>query len=200
MTHPETNQSQAAAGAAAAGGASSPQAGAAPADAARPVEAGAEYVAKSDHDALVAQLVGERDAMRNDLQRIAADFENYKRRAQREREQVTAAAETKLLGELLTVIDEMERAVAHAENAAESHPQVAEGIRTVHARLEGVATSHGLSRIATDIPFDPNLHDAMMVQQSPDAADDSILQVLESGWMLGDRVLRHARVIVAGGD
>lgn len=165
-----------------------------------PMEPGQEYVAKTDHDAVVEQLTSEREAMKGDLQRIAADFENYKRRAQRERDQASAAAESKLLGELLTVIDEMERAVAHAEEAAAAHPKVAEGIKTVHARLEGVVRAHGLERVDTSGAFDPNLHDAMMVQPAPDAAEGSILQVLESGWTLGDRVLRHARVIVAGGD
>lgn len=165
-----------------------------------PMEPGQEYVAKADHDAVVEQVVAERDSMKGDLQRIAADFENYKRRAQREREQASAAAETKLLGELLTVIDEMERALAHAEQAADTHPKVAEGVRSVHGRLEGVVRAHGLERVDTSCPFDPNLHDAMMVQPTPGAEEGAIVQVLESGWKLGDRVLRHARVIVAGGD
>lgn len=165
-----------------------------------PMEPGQEYVAKADHDAVIEQLVGERDAMKGDLQRIAADFENFKRRAKREREQASAAAETKLLGELLTVIDEMERALAHAEQAAETHPKITEGVRSVHGRLEAVVTAHGLERVDTSCPFDPNLHDAMMVQPTPGAAEGTIVQVLESGWKLGDRVLRHARVIVAGGD
>lgn len=168
------------------------------ADTPLPMEPGQEYVAKADHEAVTEQLTLERDSMKGDLQRIAADFENYKRRAQREREQASAAAETKLLGELLTVIDEMERAVKHAEEAAETHPQVAEGIKLVHMRLEGVVRSHGLERVDTSGPFDANLHDAMMVQPTPGAAEGSIVQVLESGWKLGDRVLRHARVIVAG--
>lgn len=166
----------------------------------RPMEPGQEYVDKRDHDAVVEKLTSERDTMRDDLQRIAADFENYKRRAQREREQASSAAESKLLGELLTVIDEMERAVVHAEEAEESHPQIVEGIRTVRSRLEGVVHTHGLERIDTSCLFDPNLHDAMMVQQDPTAEEGAILQVLESGWKLGDRVLRHARVIVAGGE
>jgi molecular chaperone GrpE len=70
----------------------------------------------------------------------------------------------------------------------------------VLARLTGVAASHGLERIATDGAFDPSMHEAMMVQPAPNGEpDDAILQELQSGWRLGERVLRPARVIVAGG-
>lgn len=166
-----------------------------------PIDPTQEYVAKVDFDAAVETLTGERDAMKGDLQRIAADFENYKRRAAREREQASAATESKLLGELLAVIDDMERALEHADKAAETHPQIAEGVRMVHSRLSGIVQSHGLERVDVTGLFDPNLHEAMMVQPAPAGEpDDTILQVLQSGWKLGDRVLRHARVIVAGGN
>jgi molecular chaperone GrpE len=164
-----------------------------------PMQPGEEYVAKADFVA-VAQ---ERDAMRGDLQRIAADFENYKRRAQREREQASAAAETRLLGELLTVIDDTERALEHAAQADVDKASVVEGLSTVRTRLTSVVGSHGLARIEAGpgTAFDPNLHEAMMVQPAPNGeADDTILQELQSGWRIGEeRVLRHARVIVAGG-
>lgn len=166
-----------------------------------PMEPGQEYVAKADHDKVVDQLTGERDAMRNDLQRVAADFENYKRRAAREREQASAAAETRLLGELLTVIDDTERAIEHAARAETDKASVIDGLQTVQKRLTSVVATHGLERIeSVGTTFDPHLHEAMMVQAAPDGeADDTILQELQSGWKLGDRVLRHARVIVAGG-
>lgn len=171
-----------------------------PGDEPLPMEPGQEYVAKADHDSVVEQLTAERDEMRGDLQRVAADFENFKRRAALQREQASAAAETRLLGELLTVIDDTERAIEHAGKDATDKGAVAEGLQTVHARLDGVVRSHGLERIETTGTFDPNLHEAMMVQPAPAGEpDDSILQVLQSGWKHGDRVLRHARVIVAGG-
>jgi molecular chaperone GrpE len=163
------------------------------------MEPGREYVDKTDHDAVVEQLTAERDEMRGDLQRVAADFENYKRRAARERELAASATESKLLGELLSVIDDMERALDHAEQAQAEHPALADGVRMVHSKLDSVVRSHGLERVPTDILFDPNLHEAMMMQPSEDAEDGVILQVLQTGWQLGDRVLRHARVIVAGG-
>lgn len=161
-----------------------------------PMEPGQEYVAKADFVAMAE----ERDAMRGDLQRVAADFENYKRRAARDREQASAAAESRLLGELLTVIDDTERAIDHAGKDETPKESVIDGLRTVHSRLSAVVGSHGLTRIDTSGTFDPNLHEAMMVQPAPDGQpDDTILQELQSGWALGERVLRHARVIVAGG-
>ena len=161
-----------------------------------PMEPGQEYVAKADF-LVVAE---ERDAMRNDLQRVAADFENYKRRAAREREQASAAAESRLLGELLTVIDDTERALEHAAKEDTTKDAVVDGLTTVRSRLTSVVGSHGLTRIDTSGTFDPNQHEAMMVQPAPNGEpDDTILQELQSGWALGERVLRHARVIVAGG-
>jgi molecular chaperone GrpE len=179
-----------------------PAEGAVPAGDPRPVEPGQEYVAKADHDAAMELLAGERDAMRNDLQRVAADFENFKRRSALQREQASAAAESRLLGELLTVIDDTERAIDHAGKDDTTKDAVTEGLRTVRARLTSVVSSHGLERVeaSTGTTFDPNLHEAMMVQPGPNGEpDDTILQELQSGWKLGERVLRHARVIVAGG-
>lgn len=172
--------------------------GQAPAGDPLPMQPGEEYVSKADYVA----LADERDAMLADLQRVAADFENFKRRSAREREQASAAAETRLLGELLGVIDDTERAIDHAAKPEVEKAAVVEGLQTVHARLTGVVGSHGLERIdaGAGTAFDPNLHEAMMVQPAPNGeADDTILQELQSGWRVGERVLRHARVIVAGG-
>jgi molecular chaperone GrpE len=165
-----------------------------------PLDPTMEYVAKADHDAVVEQLTGERDAMKGDLQRIAADFENYKRRAAQARQQASAAAETKLLGELLTVIDDIERALEHADKADTTKEAVTDGLRTVHSRIEGVVRMHGLERVDTSGHFDAHLHEAMMVQATEGVEDGQIVQVYQSGWKVGERVLRHARVIVAGGE
>jgi molecular chaperone GrpE len=163
-----------------------------------PLQPGKEYVDKVDHERVVETLTAERDDMRDSLQRMAADYENFKRRSALQRQQASAAAETQLLGELLVVIDDMERAAAHADQVVESHPKVAEGVRMVQGRLEGLVTGHGLERIEAVGTFDPSLHEAMMVQPTEGVEEGQIVQVLQSGWRLGDRVLRHARVIVAG--
>lgn len=147
------------------------------------------------------QVLRERDQYRADLQRLAADFDNFRKRAVRERDQAASAADAKLLGELLAVLDDFERALEHAGDAADgsAHSQLVEGIRMTHARLLGVLSQHGLSEIPADGAFDPHLHEAMMMQPAPaGVAPNTVLQVVQKGYMLGDRVLRHAKVIVSG--
>lgn len=163
----------------------------------RPVEEGEQYVRITDFEA----VVGERDEFRADLQRMAADFENFRRRAAREREQVAAAADAKLLAELLVVVDDLQRARAQIDAAGTSDGAVARlgtGVRMVHERLDGVLRTHGLEPIEVAGHFDPALHEAMMVQPAAGVDDGMILTVLQGGWRLGDRVVRHARVVVAG--
>ena len=149
----------------------------------------------------VEDVVRERDQYRADLQRLAADFDNFRKRSQREREQAATAADARLLGELLAVLDDFERALAHAGEAPAGSPQsqLADGIRMTHSRLWGVLAQHGLQEIQVGGMFDPHLHDAMMMQAPPPGVESgTVLQVVQKGYMLGDRVLRHAKVIVAG--
>ncbi len=143
-------------------------------------------------DSELDQVTRQRDEFRGDLQRITADFENFRKRALREREQASANADAKLLGELLVVLDDMERALDHAPE-----DEAGDGVRLVHSRLLGVLTSHGLSEVATNVPFDPHLHEALMMQPVEGKEHGTILEVVQKGWSIGDRVLRHARVIVA---
>jgi molecular chaperone GrpE len=148
----------------------------------------------------VESLRAERDAYRGDLQRLAADFENFRKRSLREKEQAAAAADAKLLGELLAVLDDFERALEHAGAEADA-ATLADGIRMVHGRLLGLLEQHGLSAIPTEGAFDPHLHEAMMAQPAPEGTEPgAILQTVQKGYQLGERVLRHAKVIVAADD
>lgn len=135
------------------------------------------------------------DELRDHLQRLAADFDNFRKRAVREREQAASAADARLLGELLVVLDDLERALGHSGEDA----SVSEGIRMVHGRLTDVLDRHGLTEVDTSGHFDPHLHEAMMMQPAGQGVvEGTIVDVVQKGYMLGDRVLRHARVIVAG--
>jgi molecular chaperone GrpE len=99
------------------------------------------------------------------------------------------------------VLDDFERGLQHAGDAPEGtpHAQLAEGIRMTHGRLLGVLSQHGLTEIAVEGQFDPHLHEAVMMQPAPaGVVPDTVLNVVQKGYMLGDRVLRHAKVIVAG--
>ena len=139
----------------------------------------------------------------NDLKRVAADFDNFRKRAARERGEMAAYANERLVKELLPVLDDLERAL----QAAEEHEEVKleEGVRLVHRQLAGVLVKAGLADIETDGKFDPHVHEALLSQPS-DAEEGSVIEVLQKGYRLGDRVLRPARVVVAapkersGGD
>jgi molecular chaperone GrpE len=143
------------------------------------------------------RAVAERDEFKADLQRLAAEFDNFRKRAAREKVAAASAADEKLLGELLAVLDDFERALEQAGTAAGS--ALADGIQMVHGRLLGVLHQHGLTEVDTSGQFDPHLHDAVLLQPaSGGAKENDILQVAQKGYQLGDRVLRHSKVIVAG--
>jgi molecular chaperone GrpE len=128
------------------------------------------------------------------LLRLAADFENYKKRAARERQEYVALANERLIGELLPILDDLERALAAAEEHQEA--QLEEGVRLVHRSLAGLLERHGVTPISTDGKFDPHVHEALLSQPS-EAEEGSVLDVVQKGYKLGERVVRPARVVVA---
>ena len=127
--------------------------------------------------------------------RLAADFDNYRKRVAREQAALTARANERLLHELLPVLDDLERALEAAAEHEEA--KLEEGVRLVHQALVGLVERHGLSEIDTDGGFDPHVHEALLTQPGEGAAEGAVLQVLQKGYRLGERVLRPARVIVA---
>lgn len=129
------------------------------------------------------------------LLRLAADFENYKKRAARERQEYVALANERLIAELLPVLDDLERALAAAEQHQEA--QLEDGVRLVHRSLASLLERHGVTAIDTDGGFDPHVHEALLAQPSEEAESGSVLDVVQKGYKLGDRVVRPARVIVA---
>jgi molecular chaperone GrpE len=130
-----------------------------------------------------------------DLQRVAADFDNYKKRAMRERDQLVARAAERLVKELLPVLDDLERALEAANEHEEA--KLEEGVRLVHRALADALAKEGLTEIETEGAFDPHVHEALLSQPGDGAESGSVLQVLQKGYRLGDRVLRPSRVIVA---
>jgi molecular chaperone GrpE len=139
----------------------------------------------------------ERDQFLSLLKRTQADFENYQKRNQRERDQERRFAAAALAIDLLPVLDNLERATAAAQQAGETGPLV-QGVSMVHGQLLDLLRRHGITPIdALGQPFDPNLHSAVMQQPSSDVAPNTVLQVLEQGFMHHDRVLRPARVVVS---
>ena len=107
----------------------------------------------------------------------------------------TSRANERLLNELLPVLDDLERALEAAAEHEEA--KLEEGVRLVHRSLLGLVERHGLSEIETEGAFDPHVHEALLAQPGEGAEEGAVLQVLQKGYRLGDKVLRPARVIVA---
>ena len=143
----------------------------------------------------VAALEAERDEHLNDLKRVAAEFENYRKRVARDQESLVARAHERLVKELLSVLDDLERALDAAEEHEEA--KLEEGVRLVHRELASALQREGLAEIETNGHFDPHVHEALLAQPS-EAEEGSVIQVVQKGYRLGDHVLRPARVVVAG--
>jgi molecular chaperone GrpE len=128
--------------------------------------------------------------------RLAADFDNYRKRMAREQAQLSRRATERLVNHLLPVLDDLERALQAAEEHEEA--KLEEGVRLVHRQLAEILRKEGLAEIETDGAFDPHVHEALLTQRGGEEADPGdVLQVLQKGYRLGDHVLRPARVIVA---
>ncbi len=134
----------------------------------------------------------------NDLRRVAADFDNFRKRVARDAELQSARASEGLVGELLPVLDNLERAV----DADLHHEQVkvAEGVKLVHQQLTDVLQRRGLREIAAapGQMFDPHVHEALSNRPS-EFPEGTIADVWQRGYRLGDRVVRAARVVVSSG-
>jgi molecular chaperone GrpE len=133
-------------------------------------------------------------ALEDRLLRLAADFENYKKRVARERQEYVALANERLVAELLPILDDLERALSAAEQHQEA--QLEEGVRLVHRSLAALLERYGVTPIETDGKFDPHVHEALLSQPS-EAEEGSVIDVVQKGYKLGDRVVRPARVVVA---
>jgi molecular chaperone GrpE len=141
----------------------------------------------------------DRDEFRLLAQRTQADFENYQKRVQRDLTQERRYAQAPLALDLLPALDNLERATTAAQQAQETGPLV-QGVAMVQSQILDVLRRHGITRMeAQGKPFDPNLHQAVMQQPAAGQPPGTILQVLEQGYMIHERVLRPARVVVSAG-
>ena len=148
-----------------------------------------------DADDELSAVTRERDDYLDRLQRLKAEFDNYRKRAARDQELLVTRAHERLVKELLPVLDDLERALEAAAQHEEA--KLEEGVSLVHRELRDALTREGLQEIETDGRFDPHVHEALLSQPS-DAAEGSVIEVVQKGYRLGDRVLRPARVVIAG--
>ena len=142
-------------------------------------------------------LEKERDERLDDLKRVAAEFDNYRKRVARDQQSLAARAHERLVKELLPVLDDLERALEAAAEHQEA--KLEDGVRLVHRELQEALSKEGLEEIETNGHFDPHVHEALLSQPS-DRDEGAILEVLQKGYRLGDRVLRPARVVVSQGE
>jgi molecular chaperone GrpE len=153
-----------------------------------------EQAERTEQEVDVEALIAERDEYLDHLKRVAADFENYRKRTARDQASLVARASERLVRELLPVLDDLERALQAAEEHEEA--KLEEGVRLVHRQLAEALQKEGLEEVPTDGQFDPHQHEALLAQPA-EAESGAILEVLQKGYRLGDRVLRPARVVVA---
>ena len=144
----------------------------------------------------LADLTRQRDEYLDALQRLKAEFDNYRKRVVREQIELTTRANERLVGDLLPVLDDLERALEAA--SAHEEAKLEEGVALVHRALADLLARNGLAEIETDGIFDPHTQEALLSQPS-EAEEGAVIQVLQKGYRLGDRVLRPARVIVSAG-
>jgi len=141
------------------------------------------------------QEVEQEEVVDDRLLRLAADFENYKKRAARERQEYVAFANERLVKELLPILDDLERALQAANEHQEA--TLEEGVALVHRSLAQLLARNGVKEIDTKGAFDPHVHEALLAQPVEDAESGTVIDVVQKGYTLGDRVVRPARVIVA---
>ena len=139
--------------------------------------------------AAVEKLQAQLDERTSDLQRLTAEYANYRKRVDRDRESVLVSAKASLAGELLSVLDDIERAAAHGDLTG--------AFKAVADKLVAALQKAGLAPFGqVGEPFDPSVHEAVQHDMSPDVTGPTVTAVLRRGYRLGDRILRAALVAV----
>jgi molecular chaperone GrpE len=145
-------------------------------------------------DPAVDELRRERDALQDRLLRTAADFDNYRKRMDRERRELSEYAATDVLSEIVPVIDNLERAL----QAAATDDPLRKGVELIHKQMLDLLRKRNVRPIETaGQMFDPNFHNAVIHEASSTHGEGEIIQELQRGYMIGDRLLRPAMVKVA---
>lgn len=157
----------------------------------------ADGEAQADADDLAA-VTRERDDYLDHLRRLKAEWDNYRKRVRRDNEELRLRAAETVVESLLPVMDNLDRALDAADGHEES--QFLAGIALVADQLHGTLAGHGLEEIEVQpgTTFDPEYHEAIMAQPSDEHDEGVVTQVLERGYLLHGKLLRPAKVIVAG--
>ena len=150
-------------------------------------------------DEIIANLLAQVEQKNDQLLRKIAEFENMRKRVQNERMRLFEDARIDALQQFLPVNDDLQRTVNVLKETGMDGKYL-KGIELVADKMENTLNQYGIEKInEVNVPFDVNLHDALMRQKPQDEStgSDIVLQVLEDGYKIGDRVIRHAKVIVS---
>lgn len=160
------------------------------------VEQQAEEAAETEVDPKDAQI----EELQRRLLRLQADFENFRRRTAKEKEELSTFITAGVVGKFLKILDNFERAEASA-GKGDNVEAVLAGMQKIRRQFEDTFKELQVSEIeAQDARFDPNLHEAVMRGQNPELEDETIDMVFEKGYKLGDKVIRHSKVRVINND
>jgi len=141
------------------------------------------------------KLQEENEELKNRLLRLQADFDNYRKRARAEKEEHIEYANQELVKKLLPVLDNMDRACSSSEDSAEG---VKEGLEKIAKQFKEILAKEGLNPIECEgEPFDPNCHEAVLCEEDSEHPTNTVVQELQKGYMMKDKVLRPSMVKVA---
>lgn len=161
-------------------------------------EEDSEASTEDDPEARLKAAEQKADEYYDRLLRTSAEFDNYKKRTTREMRDVVRYANEKLLKELLSVVDNLERAVTSAQQDNAEDDALLEGVRLTLNEIEKILERHNVQPVkALGEPFDPNFHQAMMQAESEDQPVNTVIQEMQKGYVLHDRLLRPAMVVVS---
>lgn len=155
-----------------------------------------EMSEEASPDELLKEIVKEDEAVLNRLVRLQADFENFKKRSQKEKTEIYQFASENFATKLLPVMDNLERAEAALSDASEEVKGYVDGLEMVFKQLKDVLKEEGLEEIVCEGPFDPNLHHGVAVGQDDEKDDQEIIDVFQKGYKFKGKVIRPAMVKV----
>ena len=154
--------------------------------------------AQAEMQSQIDTLAAEKAALYDQLLRRQAEFENYRRRLDRERSETHQKARADLLLELLPVLDNFERALASLQTSGADAAGLRHGVELIHRQFRDALTKFGLQPVeALGQTFDPHLHEAVTIEATDEHKENTVIEEFERGYKLGDRLLRPAKVKVA---
>ena len=151
-----------------------------------------------EKERLLEEKEKELEELRDLYVRKLAEFDNYRKRTQREFIDLVKNANADLILQILPVVDDFERSLRAANDHTENFEAFIEGVRMIYQKLLGVLEKQGVKRIeSVGKPFDPEKHEALMQVESSEHEPNTVVEEHQAGYVLNDRVLRHAKVIVS---